>query len=87
MNKSKIRKLFVFGYIIMIGIIMIGIGFLTLSPIEAKTLSEAFEAFKITELKEKPPAPDFQLKDLNGNVVSLQDYRGKPVILYFWATW
>jgi cytochrome oxidase Cu insertion factor (SCO1/SenC/PrrC family) len=82
MNKSKIRKLFVLGYII-----TIGIGFLTLSPIEAKTLSEALEAFKITELKAKPPAPDFQLKDLNGNVVSLQDYRGKPVILYFWATW
>jgi len=31
--------------------------------------------------------PDFTLKDLDGNDVSLSDYRGKIVILNFWATW
>jgi len=33
------------------------------------------------------PAEDFQLVDLNGNPQRLGDYRGKVVLLNFWATW
>ncbi len=33
------------------------------------------------------PAPTFQLRDLEGNMVSLEDFRGKVVMLDFWATW
>ncbi|BBI36418.1 TlpA family protein disulfide reductase [Cohnella abietis] len=32
-------------------------------------------------------APDFQLTDLEGNVVNLSDYRGQTVLMNFWATW
>lgn len=32
-------------------------------------------------------AYDFTLNDLDGNLISLSDYRGRPVILNFWATW
>jgi peroxiredoxin len=32
-------------------------------------------------------APNFQLRDLAGNVVSLSQLRGKVVLLNFWATW
>ena len=32
-------------------------------------------------------APDFKLKDGNGVLHNLTDYRGKPVVLDFWATW
>ena len=32
-------------------------------------------------------APDFQLTTLDGKQVSLSDYRGKAVMLNFWATW
>ena len=32
-------------------------------------------------------APDFALKDENGKVVKLSDFRGKLVFLNFWATW
>jgi peroxiredoxin len=31
--------------------------------------------------------PDFKLKDLQGREVSLKSYRGKVVLLNFWATW
>ncbi len=32
-------------------------------------------------------APDFTVTDLQGQKVSLSDYRGKVVLLDFWATW
>jgi cytochrome c biogenesis protein CcmG/thiol:disulfide interchange protein DsbE len=33
------------------------------------------------------PAPDFTLEDLSGKKVSLASYRGKAVLINFWATW
>lgn len=33
------------------------------------------------------PAPDFTLSDLKGQPVSLASYRGKAVMINFWATW
>ena len=33
------------------------------------------------------PAPDFTVVDYDGNKVKLSDYKGKPVVLNFWATW
>jgi thiol-disulfide isomerase/thioredoxin len=33
------------------------------------------------------PAPELTLKDLNGNDVSLNDFKGKVVLGNFWATW
>jgi len=32
-------------------------------------------------------APAFELEDLNGNKVSLASYKGKAVLVNFWATW
>ena len=32
-------------------------------------------------------APDFSMEDADGNVVKLSDFRGKPVVLNFWASW
>ena len=37
--------------------------------------------------KDRKKAPDFSLKDSNGQPVKLSDYRGKVVLLNFWATW
>jgi thiol-disulfide isomerase/thioredoxin len=32
-------------------------------------------------------SPEFALKDLNGSTVRLRAYRGKVVLINFWATW
>jgi len=46
------------------------------------------EAQKAPEVKTQPPmAPNFILKDVEGNDVSLADYKGKVVFVNFWATW
>jgi cytochrome c biogenesis protein CcmG/thiol:disulfide interchange protein DsbE len=33
------------------------------------------------------PAPEFTLEDLSGKKVSLSDYKGKALLINFWATW
>lgn len=40
----------------------------------------------VSPLKGKP-APGFVLEDLNGKKVSLASYKGKAVLINFWATW
>jgi len=37
--------------------------------------------------KERKPAPEFELKDADGKTVRLSDYKGKVILLDFWATW
>src|ERR1035437_9143215 len=36
---------------------------------------------------DRKPAPHFTLQDVDGKPVKLSDYRGKVVLLNFWATW
>lgn len=45
------------------------------------------EQQSLTPIPNTPMAPDFTLDDLNGDAHSLSDYRGRVVILNFWATW
>jgi len=33
------------------------------------------------------PAPQFSLEDLSGRKISLADYKGKAILINFWATW
>ena len=51
-------------------------------------LAESYE--RNTDLLDEligKPAPDFSAIDLNGDSIALQDYRGKVVLLNFWAMW
>ena len=47
---------------------------------------EPFSA-EAQSIKNRKPAADFTLRDANGTAVKLSDYRGKVVLLNFWATW
>jgi peroxiredoxin len=44
-------------------------------------------AQSVSSEKDRKPAPNFELKDVNGKVIRLSDYKGKAVMLDFWATW
>jgi thiol-disulfide isomerase/thioredoxin len=37
--------------------------------------------------EQKQAAPDFTVVDSQGNEVKLSDFKGKPVVLNFWASW
>lgn len=49
--------------------------------------SAAQETDAVTSPLLGKPAPRFTLRDLAGHSVSLADYRGKAVLINFWATW
>ena len=35
----------------------------------------------------EPMAPDFSLRDINGELFTLSEHRGKIIVMNFWATW
>jgi peroxiredoxin len=41
----------------------------------------------LSEVPGKPQAPAFELVDLDGKIHHLSDYRGKVLVVNFWATW
>lgn len=55
--------------------------------------SETSQAITLTASASGPaprldgPAPGFDLRTLEGEIVSLSDYKGQPVWINFWATW
>ena len=55
--------------------------------IACSSSTEVEAAPRLKPEKERKPAPEFTLKDSNGATVHLSDYRGKVVLLDFWATW
>jgi peroxiredoxin len=48
----------------------------------SSTVNEA-----LPSAKNRKVAPDFGLTDANGRAVKLSDYKGRVVLLNFWATW
>ena len=74
-------------FILVIGLVVVaslGYGFLSgtkTQPANNVTKSQP------QQQQQYPDAPDFELKDLDGNLVRLSDHKGKVVIIDFWATW
>jgi peroxiredoxin len=48
---------------------------------------EQFEDLILSPVEVDQPAPELSLFDLNGNQVSLSDFKGEVVLLNNWATW
>ncbi len=62
------------------------------SPTEAPTaLAQAAPLAANPQIETKPEigflAPDFNLATLDGQSVRLEDLRGRPVVISYWATW
>ena len=45
------------------------------------------ESSQEEETEKKKFPPDFTVLDASGNTVKLSDFRGKPVVVNFWASW
>ncbi|MBZ2183309.1 MAG: TlpA family protein disulfide reductase [Bryobacter sp.] len=70
-----------FQFLAALGLIAIGLTSCT-------TQSKADEADSaVRPSKDRKKAPEFKLKDSDGKLVSLASYKGKTVLLNFWATW
>ena len=46
-----------------------------------------FASLQVQPYQPPKPAPAFSLPSLDGRTVRLEDFRGKVVLLFFWATW
>jgi hypothetical protein len=72
----------------MVGLVAGGAA-IRLVPAEAQTGVEngIWRAAGIVPFPRSLQAPSLQLSDLSGKPVDLQHFRGRLVMLYFWATW
>ena len=69
--------------ILIAALMAFGFGLYAQTP-EEEELDAKYAA---TLLKPGTDAPDFTLNDLSGKPVQLSDFRGKTVVLVFWASW
>ena len=53
----------------------------------SQTSSDSSTGNSSEQSAEKIVAPDFTVYDIDGNPVHLSDFKGKPVVLNFWASW
>ena len=68
-------------------VFIIIIFFVSLLSVSGQTLEDEMRSAGFGIFNENVSSIDFTLQDLDGNKVSLKDYRGKALMLNFWATW
>ena len=71
------------GYFMTAVILQLFSGF----PLAAESDCPACSKFGIQQFSEKKVATPFSLKMADGNQVSLSDFKGKPILFTFWASW
>ena len=68
-----------------IAILILGAGWIWVSASNADNATTA--AAIQTAPQEGFLAPDFSLKTINGEEVTLSDFHGQPILVNFWASW
>jgi peroxiredoxin len=59
----------------------------SIATVDGVPLEELMSGIRLTPLSGEMTAPDFTLTDLSGHELKLSDFRGKVVLLNFFATW
>ena len=59
----------------------------TVAAAQPAAAPPAWEKMGVQPYESPKPAPAFALPALDGRTVRLEDYRGKALLLFFWATW
>lgn len=54
---------------------------------EAPRKSSSCDTFGVQRFQARKEAPAFSLKNLEGKQVTLKEFSGRPLLLFFWATW
>ncbi|MBS3907375.1 MAG: TlpA family protein disulfide reductase [Syntrophaceae bacterium] len=73
-------------------LIVAGAVIAVIEPLQAKghspllQMTSACESFGVQRFETRKEAPPFSLKDLNGKQISLNDFKGKPLLLFFWGS-
>ena len=77
------RVLKILIVVLLAAVLVVGV----LTAVRRPAPEEVETVMQTTELPARDLAPDFTLYDIDGNTYKLSDFRGKPVILNFWASW
>lgn len=59
----------------------------TVAAAQPTAAPAAWEKMGVQAYESPKPAPAFALPALDGRTVRVEDYRGKALLLFFWATW
>lgn len=67
--------------------VLIGLVLMSTLAADVVCAAETAQSQTLIEVKGRPAAPLFSLQDMEGKLRSLEELRGKVVVLNFWATW
>jgi len=90
--KTHLTIKILLGFIILILFAFIAMHVFDADPLakaksESRKLEQLYEDMGVLKLPRRTDPIEIRLKDLNGNLVSLSDFRGRIVFLNFWTTW